>query len=82
MFPNLRWLNLTGTTDCCFKGIKKLALKLNDINLTSKIVFCEKYYISHAKNKMTFYNNLANEGYLKENWDQILYTYYKEIELL
>ena len=55
------------------RNIQDLALVVKDSKLISKVIFMNKHYIYHTKNRVSTYNNMVAEGYLLPDWHKILY---------
>jgi len=80
-FPNLKFLNITGTL-ISLRNIHKIVVPLKEDNvpldIVGKIIFMEKFYISHAKNKVRQYNDLALNKYIPQNWDFCQSNFYQK----
>lgn len=81
-FPNLHYLNLTGT-HFGLKRIEILARELLVRNVPlhkiNKIIFIEKTYILAAENKVKIYNQLRDDGVLGD-WAEAHRNFYKNIK--
>ncbi len=78
-FPNLKFLNLTGT-NLSLKNIRQvvepLKLKDPDMTLRKKLIFMEKTYISDTETRVKLYKKLAQEKLISDQWGRIHREFY------
>lgn len=79
-FPRLLYFNITGNP-ISLKNIKKVVEPLVasgvELPVIGKLIFMEKTYIWHAKNRVKVYNELKESGKLPKDWAKRHVSYYK-----